>query len=138
MPFYKWDESLATGVVDIDVHHQLIFVIINNFIEEYLRGRGKDTIRPVIDFLSDYVVKHFSLEEKYMSDYSYPEYSFHKSQHTQFRQDFDRLTSRFENEGVTSGFVDALKQRVGDWLKNHIMEVDKALAGFLKAKCICK
>ncbi len=132
MPFYKWDKSLSTGIEKIDTQHQLIFIIINNFIEEYFKGRGKDAVKPLIDFLSDYVVGHFSMEEKYMSDYSYPEYSFHKLQHTQFKEDFAGLMNQLESEGFTNEFMTALKRRVGDWLKNHIMEVDKVLAEFLK------
>ncbi len=134
MPFYKWDERLETGVGEIDVQHQMIFAVINDFLEHSLSGKGKDAVRPVIDFLAGYVVKHFAMEEKYMTTYSYPEHSFHKSQHTQFVQDFISLRSQFEREGATSVFVEVLKQRVGDWFKKHIMEVDKALAGFLKPK----
>lgn len=134
MPFYKWDESLTTGIEDIDVQHQMLFVIINNFIEDRLRGKGKDAVKPVIDFLADYTVKHFAMEEKYMTTYSYPDYAFHKSQHVGFQQDFASLKSQFERDGATSDFTEALKQRVGDWFKNHIMEVDKKLAGFLKTK----
>jgi len=134
MPFYKWDESLATGIGDIDVQHQMIFVIINNFIEDCLKGKGNDAVKPMLDFLADYVVKHFLIEERYMTTYSYPEYSSHKSQHTQFQQDFVKLRGQFTREGVTSDFIEALKHRVGDWLKNHIMVVDKALARFLKTK----
>ena len=134
MSFYKWDENLATGIGDIDVQHQMIFVILNNFIEDCLNGKSNEAVRPVLDFLADYVVKHFLIEERYMATYSYPEYPSHKSQHSQFQQDFVKLRGRFTREGATSDFIEALKHSVGDWLKNHIMVVDKALAGFLKTK----
>ncbi len=134
MSFYAWDKSLATGVGEIDVQHQMIFAVINDFLEDSLSGKGKDAVRPVIDFLAGYVVKHFAMEEKYMTTYSYPEYSFHKSQHTDFQQDFASLRSQFEKEGATQQLIEAFKHRVCEWLKDHIMVVDKALAGFLKPK----
>ena len=86
MSFYKWDENLATGIGDIDVQHQMIFVILNNFIEDCLNGKSNEAVRPVLDFLADYVVKHFLIEERYMATYSYPEYPSHKSQHSQFQR----------------------------------------------------
>jgi hemerythrin len=134
MTFYKWDKSLATGVGEIDVQHQMIFAVINDFMEDSLSSKGKNAIKPVIDFLGEYVVKHFALEEKYMTTYSYPEYPFHKSQHTDFQQDFAKLRGQFEAEGATPQLIEAFKQRVCEWLKGHIMVVDKALAGFLKPK----
>ncbi len=134
MPFYKWDESLATGVGEIDIQHQMIFLSINNFIDDCLKGKSKEAAKSMLDFLADYVVKHFLIEERYMTTYSYPEYSFHKSQHTMFQQDFVKLRGQFIREGVTTDFMEALKQRVGDWLINHIMVVDKALGRFLKTK----
>lgn len=136
MSLYRWDESLATGIGDIDVQHQMIFLSINNFIDDCLKGKSKEAVKSMLNFLGDYVVKHFLLEERYMSFYSYPEYSFHKSQHTKFQQDFVKLRSQFVREGVTSDFIESLKHRVGDWLINHIMVVDKALGIFLKTKKI--
>ncbi|MBI5749529.1 MAG: hemerythrin family protein [Nitrospinae bacterium] len=134
MPFYKWDETLATGIGDIDVQHQMIFVALNNFIEDCSKGKGKEAVKSILDFLADYVVKHFLIEERYMTTYSYPEYSSHKSQHAKFQQDFVKLRGQFTREGITSDFIESLKHRVGDWLINHIMVVDKALGQFLKTK----
>jgi hemerythrin-like metal-binding protein len=132
MTFLKWDESFELSIPEIDVRHRLIFLIIEDFFLEYLRGRTKEAIDHILKLLSDYITEDFRLEEKYMADYLYPGYLPHKDKHIQFVQNFSDLKNKIE--GKKSEFVEAFNNMVCDWLKSHILEVDKPLVEFLKPK----
>jgi hemerythrin len=130
----EWSEDLATGVNEIDNQHKELFKRINNMLEACNQGKGKEEVDKVIKFLEDYVVTHFTAEEKYMTTFDYPEYSAHKSQHLWFIENFSGLKRKIETEGVGVHIVILTNNLVVDWLINHIRKLDKALGGFLKAK----
>ncbi|MBI3599022.1 MAG: hemerythrin family protein [Nitrospinae bacterium] len=132
MPFLKWDESFDLSIPAIDVRHRLIFLIIEDFLLEYLRGRPKEAIDHILKLLSDYIEEDFQLEERYMDDYLYPGYLPHKEKHVQFIQNLSDLKNKIE--GNKSEFVAAFNDIVCGWLKSHILEVDKPLVEFLKPK----
>ena len=130
----EWTEDLATGVNKIDNQHKELFKRINNMLEACNQGKGKNEVERVIKFLEDYVIIHFSEEEKYMTTFDYPEYSTHKGQHSLFIENFSGLKRKFETEGVGVYIVILTNHLVVDWFINHIRKLDKALGGFLKAK----
>ena len=84
----EWSLDLATGVDEIDKQHKELFQRINNLLEACNHGKGKEEVKKVIWFLEDYVITHFSEEERYMGKYDYPEYSGHKRQHLEFMENF--------------------------------------------------
>jgi len=130
----EWTADLATGVNEIDNLHKELFQRINNLLEACNHGKGKEEIKKVIWFLEDYVITHFSEEEKYMGKYDYPDGLGHKKQHLEFMENFFRLKTQFEAEGPGVHIVVITNRLVVDWLRNHIRKIDKALGSFLKTK----
>jgi hemerythrin len=129
-----WREDLAIGVEQIDNQHKELFTRIDGLFEACNKGKGKEEVTKVIDYLGDYVVTHFSDEEALQKKYGYPEYNGHKMLHTQFIKDFGALKGSLDNEGVTPGLVIKMNKLLIDWLINHIKRTDKALAAYLKEK----
>lgn len=130
----EWTTDLATGVDEIDKQHKELFQRINSLLGSCREGKGKDEVKKVIWFLEDYVITHFSEEERYMGKHDYPEYSSHKRQHLEFMENFLTLKKQFESEGPGVHIVVNINHLVVDWLKNHIRRLDKALGAFLKTK----
>jgi hemerythrin len=97
-------------------------------------GRGREELVRTIGFLTDYVVFHFGVEEKYMEQYGYTDRTQHKAQHDLFVKTFLRLKDRLLLEGINPKNIEDTKQLVVDWLINHIKFSDKGLGMFLKRK----
>jgi hemerythrin len=130
----QWTADLATSVGEIDDQHKELFVRIDGLLAALARGKGREEISKVVQFLSDYVVFHFGVEEKYMTKFGYMNAVQHKAQHEQFVKTFLRLKDRLLMEGIDAGLMEDTKQLVLDWLVNHIKYSDKALGLFLKRK----
>ena len=94
MAFFEWDDNYSVGVAEIDEQHQELIELINRLHEAIEQGSAGnaassainelDTMSSVLDELVDYSCYHFSTEEKYMLEYTYPEYDRHKRLHAQF------------------------------------------------------
>lgn len=135
-----WDDALLTGVDEIDAEHRELLIRINRFFDACDRGKGREEIKEVFDFLQDYIESHFATEEKYMLRYSYPDYAAHRQLHTDFRRDFAELKKKFDDAFHDLSTLKELRVQVetnwllGQWWVDHIDKVDKALGIFLKAK----
>ncbi len=129
-----WTPELATSVEEIDNQHKELFQRINNLLDACNQGRGKAEVQHVITFLEDYVISHFSEEERYMEKHSYPDIGIHKAQHKEFMENFARLKRQFETDGPGVHVVISTNQTVVDWLRTHILKLDKALGAFLKTR----
>ena len=132
----KWTPDLSTGIEIIDNQHKELIKRISNLLSAMKEGKGKKEVRGIIEFLSDYVVEHFSTEEKYMKLYSYDETKkkFHFTQHKRFVEDVTQFKKNFEEKGVSSALAIEVQNKMVIWLLNHIKRVDKELAEFLRDK----
>jgi hemerythrin len=130
----QFTPDLSTTVTEIDDQHKELFTRVNGLLSALTQGKGREEITKVVQFLTEYVVFHFGVEEKYMAKYGYTNTVQHKAQHEQFVKTFLRLKDRLLMEGINPQLMDDTKQLVVDWLINHIKYSDKALGLFLKRK----
>ncbi|WP_461257916.1 bacteriohemerythrin [Treponema sp. R80B11-R83G3] len=131
---YKWDKSLETGHEKIDEQHKQLFATLNKIIEESQQGRGKDEIYKTLDFLSQYTIMHFLMEEKLQKEYGYPDYATHKKSHDDFKATVKELTNTLIEKGPQKELIDTAVKTVGDWLILHIKGSDIKMAAYLKSK----
>ncbi|MBI5189224.1 MAG: hemerythrin family protein [Nitrospirae bacterium] len=127
-----WTDELATELTLIDEQHQEIFRRVDGLLDACKKGKGKAEVAGTLSFLEDYVVSHFSVEEKIQKESGYPLYGEHKAMHDHFLSEVKALRERFDREGPSLDMVLQTNQVVVDWLINHIMKSDKALAGYIK------
>ncbi len=128
-----FDDSLRTGNELIDGQHQELIGRVNKLTEECKVGTEKIVAVQTMDFLMDYVNKHFADEEKLQEENNYPLLDAHKAQHAAFVKAVGELEEMLvEEEGPSEAFVEAVKKNVVDWLLNHICVWDKQIAQFLK------
>ena len=73
--------------------------------------------------------KHFDHEERLMLEHEYPEIKEHKEEHARLLYQARELRKEFLNGDVTvSAFLASFLR---DWVKAHIIEVDRRLGRFL-------
>jgi hemerythrin len=129
-----WSDGLLVGNELIDKQHRELIHRIGSFLNALESGIGKEDIVKILEFLSEYVVEHFSNEEDLMMQYHYPEYEMHRREHSKLELVLSVLKKKVEEKGVTVELVAQTHQTVYEWLKKHIHERDKNFAAFIKNK----
>lgn len=132
MESIKWTEDLSVDNEEIDEDHRKLFELIEELRVDMLQGRTSHSSREIIDALTEYSEKHFAREEAFMLKIGYPQYAAHKADHDRFVSELYSLQSRLDRGALTlTQFVDKL---LNDWLRRHVMVMDKALAAYLHAR----
>jgi hemerythrin len=127
----KWDEKLATGVAEIDDQHKEIFVRFNALMGACDRGRSRELLASILEFMNNYVLQHFRDEERLQSSVDYPLYVAHKAVHEELGARFMQLEVKFAVHGATVQLVIETCKLLSEVLFEHIHLHDKALAEFL-------
>lgn len=128
----EWDDSLATGIEEIDSQHREIFNRFGKLYSACSAGKGRDEVLQLLDFLHEYVKSHFSAEEKLQFRHGYPEQAGHRQLHQRFMQDVERLERSFKSEGATLALVIQTNQTLTSWLIQHISKADMEFTRYLK------
>lgn len=123
MAYFTWDDSYSVNVREIDLQHQKLVGMINEFYDSV--GKMPDqALFTLIGKLVNYTQYHFSTEEKYFEQFSYPGTKEHTEEHRKFTAKVLDVKKKVE-EGrlvISTEITSFLK----NWLSHHIKEVDKA------------
>lgn len=130
-----FDTKLHTGNELIDTQHSELIDRVNKLVESCQEGIGKLAAVKTLDFLMDYTDFHFSAEEKLQEENAYPSLAEHKALHDGFKKSVKELQEMLEEEQEPSAaFVAAVNTNIKDWLVNHIMKADQAVADYVKSR----
>jgi hemerythrin len=129
----EFDDSLLTGVSDIDDQHRELFRRFNDLLSACNQGRGRDEVLRVLTFLDDYIRRHFRDEETMQQRSNFPDYPAHRAQHEDFMAKTEALGSQFRSEGATLGLLVKTNTTLMEWLVSHIRKMDRAFARHLAA-----
>ena len=129
----EWNSYLSVGVERIDDQHKEIFRQVNGFIEAINQGNGTAQVLEVLQFLANYTVTHFHDEEEIMDKTGYPHQQSHKQEHEKFCQDVLALTNQITIKGVNKVSVLQTSHTMLNWLIQHVMNTDKALADHMRS-----
>ena len=124
-----WSRSLETGMEKIDAQHKQLFEQMDILLDSASAGRHKE----VINFLDQYIIRHFSDEQKMHAEFKYPKASAHKGYHEEYVKLFREIKERFLKEGLTSSVRLDFNKTVAGWLITHILHQDKDFAKFHKS-----
>ena len=127
-----WDPDLSVGVEAIDAQHRELFARIDRLLEVLRDRRGGDEVARLLHYLAEYVLAHFSSEEKLMLERAYPHYDAHRQEHLRFVRELEALRSEHDREGPTTVLLVRVTNRVTAWLREHIYRADRDLAAFLR------
>ena len=127
----NWDNTLATGIDSIDNQHKELFNRINKLFLSIKEGEAKDDMMKTLDFLEEYVLKHFTEEEMIQKKNNYPKYNMQHEQHEGFKNQLKKLRENFESKGTSSLLVLNVQREMSNWWTKHIITLDKDLGKFL-------
>jgi len=119
----KWNDKYSVDISLIDKQHKKLFELISKAeIVEKLNNNPKNVLA-ILDQMTEYVLEHFEIEERYMKEFNFSGYQSHKNEHI----DFTNTTLDYKNRAiggefqVTGEILEYLKQ----WIVNHIQVTDK-------------
>ena len=122
----SWTDTMLCGIASIDEQHKELFRQL-----DILRDRGNaDRVPGVLRFLADYVVQHFNHEESLHLKSRYPKAAEHRKAHEHFVKTFWELKAKYDTSSGDFASVMEVSKVVFDWLKNHVLKVDKEFAKF--------
>jgi hemerythrin len=126
MALIEWNSSLSVGIELIDNQHKKLVALINDLNEAMKLGKGSTIIKNIIDELISYTISHFATEEKYFKQFNYADTQVHVAEHEAFVRKVSDFVDDL-NEARLSLSISVMNF-LRDWLKNHIMVVDKKYA----------
>src|SRR5471030_2167708 len=127
----NWNNNLSTGIMSIDNQHQELFNRINQLVASMKEGKGKLDVIKTLDFLEEYVIKHFNEEEEIRKKNKYRQFDIQHKQHEEFKKELRQLRMVFETTGVSVLFVINMQQKMSPWWRSHINDLDKDLGKYL-------
>lgn len=122
-----WDDSMSTGLPEIDSQHKMIIEKFNELSTAIEERRGRSAAGPILDFLQFYAVWHFGREEKCMEQYQCPAAAANKRGHAEFLEKFGQLYEQYQEVGIDSQLVQTTYGELADWINHHIRQVDAQL-----------
>lgn len=130
MAKFLWSDDLHTGNTLIDNDHQKLINMVNALFEAMEKGQANDIISKVLNNLIIYTREHFGREEAEMQRIKYASTIAHKSEHTKLLQQVNELKASLDAGQKIN--VLTVSRFLSDWLRNHILTVDKKLAAAIK------
>lgn len=134
MALIEWSDALVLGIRTIDEQHQELVAIINRLNEAMLARQSREVLGSVFDRLLQYVQFHFEEEELLFKKLGYSDGPGHVAHHEELRARVIDLHRDFRagNDAISMELMGFLR----DWLRNHILVIDKKYVPFLQEKGI--
>lgn len=126
-----WNNSLSIGIDNIDTQHKELFDCIDKLLTSIETPKNNDEIIKTLNFLEEYVVKHFNDEEEIQTKTNYSLLDVQHIQHENFKSELKEFRRVFETHGASTILALNIHKSLIDWFKNHIMTLDKDLGDFL-------
>lgn len=127
-----WRESLSIGVPEIDNQHKQLLSHFDQLLKACESGKGLEELKRLLNFLDEYVIKHFKDEESIQRLRNYPGYDAHKREHASFVERLKVLKQEISEEGIALHHLMETNNLLLKWLLHHISTVDVQLGVFLK------
>ena len=130
-----WDDSMSTGLPEIDGQHKELIERYNTFAEALARdGFIIAEAGDLLDFLQFYAVWHFEREEHCFEQYQCPIAAANKEAHAQFIEMFGQFYEQWQQHGMDSQLIEETYGELGTWIENHIRRLDTQLLPCLKER----
>jgi hemerythrin-like metal-binding protein len=132
MTYLEWQSEFAVGHNQIDGDHQALLAAMNDLHAAADQGQEKAEIAKILNFLRDYTVTHFRMEEGLMIRHNYPEASAHFAAHADLVMEVSDFIADYRTGNIV-GVPDML-HFLEKWLMVHIRTLDKDLGDYLKGR----
>ncbi|HNY30345.1 MAG TPA: hemerythrin family protein [Fibrobacteria bacterium] len=128
MDIFIWDETMESGVPEIDRQHRTLFTAANELHEAILAGEGGGNFHAIKHVFHTETLRHFRREESLMRETGYPLEEAHRQEHRRFEDLLERMVS--EEEAPTAFQV---LQVLNSMIRGHIVEVDLPMLRWVRS-----
>jgi hemerythrin len=136
MEKFVWNADYSVGIELIDKQHQHFFEIANEILDlASKKETRKETLFAYIEELGDYAFYHLGTEEKFFDEFKYEGAPQHRAAHDAFRvavKDFTNAARNAATDIDVSRLSGAAADFTSNWLKNHILLIDKQYTVFFQ------
>jgi hemerythrin-like metal-binding protein len=129
MVLIELEDNLKLDIPEIDSQHEALIGLVNLLHSTMLQGADKAALDELLSQLIEHTRTHFSYEEQLMSQYNYPGYEAHRSEHNRLMQHVLDLAEGYKNGELLLSFAVVLELK--GWAVIHIEKSDKPLGIFL-------
>ncbi len=133
MPLLTWNTNYSVGIQKIDDDHKILIDMINKACASIEQMEEHKVLDELVNDMRQYAMKHFSSEEGLMELHDYPDLESHKKLHNHFIIYAASLDNMLDSEKETLEPLKTFKY-LADWLRNHILVIDKKFGSFLIEK----
>lgn len=132
----EWTPELSVQNDIIDRQHQELldrlrrFAVFLNQPHEFTFEDELESLKLLV-FLLDYVVEHFSEEERLMLEADFPRFLAHRRKHSTYIENLYNFKKRFREEGLSPSMRTILEQDIISWLIQHIRDDDIRIGQYL-------
>ena len=125
----RWHDDFKINIPTIDAQHRQLFNTYTNLNQAIKDGLKPSVIEDSLDRLQLYVLRHFTMEEKYMKESEYPLLDKQVEEHELFSVRFSEILQEFKEAGMTASIVKSIQKELGQWLKHMSPNSTWNLAG---------
>ena len=130
MAHIQWKERYNIGYKEIDAQHKVLLDLLNELIDLAGGSGHPDQITSIFHRLYEYVLTHFSTEERYMRICRYPRLAEHEAEHATFIQKMLELNNSFDP--TDPHLLDETLDFIKTWYIDHILKSDLDYAPSMK------
>lgn len=136
-PEISWNDDFVTGVQEIDEQHMILVNTLNEALTKLTSENSQSVLLDFTQELLAYALYHFETEEALMQQYDYQNadpisMQQHLKEHRSFSQHV--IAVREQIHAGKNVEIPELLDFLYQWLVNHILKTDKALAKQILAK----
>jgi hemerythrin len=132
--FLKFDETLLTGIDNLDNQHKEMCNLINKLFYAMADLSNTKDILKCLDFLEKFLINHLNEEEAIQKQHKYPKFNKHHTQHEELKSELINLKNIFEMTAVSPLFVISVNKKMLKLCTKHILTGDKEFGKFLLEK----
>lgn len=117
-----WDESLETGIIEIDIQHRNLFNIFKVLDDSIDQGKSSMIIKYIIDEIERYGSYHIIAEENILKKYNVFSKA-HEAEHLHFKNQVQKFKEKYINT-KDKILAKEISEYLYTWVTNHIMKTD--------------
>jgi HAD superfamily hydrolase (TIGR01509 family) len=126
----QWKERYNINYKEIDAQHKVLLDLLNELIDLASSSSNPELITSIFHRLYQYVLTHFSTEERYLRACNYPHVVEHIALHASFIERMIELNNAFDPEDPH--LLDETLDFIKTWYIDHILKVDLDYAPHLQ------
>jgi hemerythrin len=127
-----WDALMGIGIERVDDEHRELVDRINDLGQAMKRGKGREAMAALLEYLERYIREHFAYEEALMQRTGYPGYAEHKARHEDFRRELAARSAAFARTPDDRLVTIDIHGWLMGWLQDHALNVDARMGDYLK------